>query len=201
MSLVHSEAFVGMRCRLYRRKDARIINAWVQYFRGSSIVVTTDDEFEGESSEHFYIEAFGSKVKACLDASFVKSLSVGGQDEENVRTAITLKVNGQIQVSHSDEPPRQLVEGMSVELEYGAMTFTALVRDISREGIGIISQEPWNVGMSVEIKIKSPLGPIQAEGEVKYVKPANGQYRIGIHIDRLSRLDDSRWRLLLGEAA
>lgn len=201
MSLVNSEAFVGMRCRLYRRKDARIINAWVQFFRGSSIVVTTDDEFEAESLEQYYIEAFGSKVKACLDASFVKSLSIGEKVDGRVRTAITLKVEGQVQISDSDEQPRQLVAGMTVELEFGAITFTAWVRDISREGIGIISDDPWDVGMPVEIKIKSPLGPIQAEGEVKYVKPTNGQYRIGIHIDRLSRLDDSRWRLLLGEAA
>ena len=201
MGLVNSEAFVGTRCRLYRKKDARIINAWVQYFRGNSIIVSINDEFECCNGEHYYVEAFGHKVKACLDTKLIKFAHEATAEDCGPRTTVTLRVEGQIQVADSVEQSRHLVEGMSVELKFGATLFNAVVRDVSKDGSGIVADEPWEVGLPVTLRIDSPLGRIEASGEVRYSKPAEGKFRIGIKLKELSRIDGSRWRRLLGLAA
>ncbi len=38
---------------MYRRKDAKIFNGWIQYFKGAALIVTTVDEFDCTEGDHF----------------------------------------------------------------------------------------------------------------------------------------------------
>ena len=201
MGLVNSEAFVGTRCRLYRKKDSRITNAWVQYYRGNSFIVSVVEEFDCDRGEQYYIEAFGQNVKVCLNTSLVKYSHVSMGEDCSPRTAVTFKVEGQVQVAASDEQSRHLVEGMAVGLEIGQECCEAVVRDVSANGIGIIADHQWDVGLSVVLRIDSALGPIRASGVIRYVIPADAKFRIVIQLNDLSRLDGSRWQRLLGISA
>jgi len=53
MGVVNFAVFLGARCRLYRRKDAKIFNGWIQYFKGAALIVTTVDEFDCTEGDHF----------------------------------------------------------------------------------------------------------------------------------------------------
>jgi hypothetical protein len=94
-----------------------------------------------------------------------------------------------------------MVDRMFATFKIGEMQFRAQVRDVSVKGIGLITDAQVSAGMEIDMKIGTSIGPVVAKGIVKHVREYRGKQRVGIELTGLSRLDGSRWRKLLGEAA
>jgi hypothetical protein len=197
---------VGTRCRLSRHKDAKFVNGWVQLFRGESLVVTTEDHLGSEPGDTFYVEAYGPKAKACMEAVLKNvDAEVSLQDEVEGQTVpltkLNLQLKGHLQVVDNAESSRVMVDRMFATFKVNDMQFRAQVRDVSVKGIGLITDAQVSQGMELEMKIGTSIGPVIAKGVVKHVRDYRGKFRVGIELTDLSRLDGSRWKKLLGEAA
>jgi hypothetical protein len=206
MGLVNTQLFVGTRCRLARHRDARFVNGWVQYFRGESLVVTTEDALGSEPGDTFFVEAFGPKAKACMEA-VLKAVDADASVYEQAEgqaaplAKLTLHLKGHLQVHDNAEASRVLVEGVYATVSVGGGSSKAEVRDISTTGIGLLLEVPVQKGDELDMTVDTMLGPIAAKGVVRHVRQYRGKYRAGVQLTGFSRLDGSRWRKLLGEAA
>lgn len=201
MGLVNSQVFIGTRCRLCRHKDARFINGWIEFFRGESLLVLTEDASGCEPGDHLFLEAYGHRVKGSADTTLV-AVSADDEGEENSGTTkLSLRLNETIRVTDHNEPSRVLVRGMGAEITFNGTAIRAKVRDVSVNGVGIVSEQEVPKGSEIGIVIGTAMGPIKAQGKVRHVRKANDEFRLGIELVQLSRLDGSRWRKLMGEAA
>jgi hypothetical protein len=206
MGLVNTQFFVGTRCRLSRHKDAKFVNGWVQFFKGESLVVTTEDHMGSEPGDTFYVEAYGPKAKACMDA-VLKTIDAEVSMQEEVEgqsvplTKLNMQLKGHLQVVDNAEASRVMVDRMFATFQVNDTQFRAQVRDVSVKGIGLITDAKVSAGMEIEMRIGTSIGPVVAKGMVKHVREYRGKYRVGIELTDLGRLDGSRWRKLLGEAA
>ena len=196
MGLVDPRFFVGTRCRLSRHKDAKFVNGWVEYFRGESLIVTTEDHMGSETGDKFYVEAYGSKAKACMNA-VLRSASA----EEGKPFKLSLQLEGHLQVVDNSEASRVLVDQMQAKVTYGGTTFIAKVRDVSIKGVGLVTDSEIAKGAQIALEMDTPVGPVTAQGIVKHVRADHGKFRVGVELQSFTRLDGSRWRKLLGEAA
>ncbi len=205
MGLVDLSVFLGARCRLYRRKDVKILNGWIQRLRGATLIVTTEDQFECAAGEQFYVEAAGPKVKACLDVVKTGEEDTGQDDAASPcgggARALRFEILGHVQLAQSDEQSRVLVSGMSAELSLGSLEIPAWVHDVSESGLGIVLEEPVASGMPVELQLNTPAGTVLCTGTVVYAKPCENGARIGVSLDEMSRIDGSRWSRLLAKVA
>ena len=197
--------FVGARCRLYRRKDAKILNGWILHFQGAMLIVSTDDQFECAAGEQFYVEAAGPDVKACLDVVMTGETDTSRDDPSSPcggrARAMSFQILDHVQLARSDEQSRLLVSGMSAELSFGSLKVPASVHDVSESGLGFVADEPLSSGMSVEVQLNTPAGPVFCTGIIAYVKPRGNGARVGVTLDEMSRIDGSRWRRLLADVA
>lgn len=187
--------FIGTRCRLSRHKDAKFVNGWVTLFKGESVCVATEDPLGSEPGDAFYLEAYGPKSKACAPA--VLRLIEPGEGEAK----LTFQLTGHVKVVDNAEPTRVLVNRMHADVSCSGSSFRAQVRDVSIKGVGLVTEQALSKGAEVEMTIGTSLGPIAAKGVVRHVREQNGKYRVGVELTGLSRLDGSRWKRLLGEAA
>ncbi len=206
MGLVNTQFFVGTRCRLSRHKDAKFVNGWVQYFRGESIVITAEDHLGSEPGDTFYVEAYGPKAKACMEAVLKQvdsdnTLSDEAEGQAIPLVKLTLQLKGHLQVVDNAEASRIMVDRMFASFELGGTVVRAQVRDVSVHGIGIITDAQLEKGAELELTIGTALGPVIGKGVVRHVREYRGKFRVGVELTSLSRLDGSRWKKLLGEAA
>jgi hypothetical protein len=204
--LVNTQFFVGTRCRLSRHRDAKFVSGWVQLFRGESLVVTTENALGSEPGDIFFVEAYGPKAKACMEAtlSLVETDSSPEdvvQGKEAALHRLSLQIKGHVQVVDHHESSRTLVSGVFATVTCARIESKAEVRDVSPKGLGLVMDQSVEKGADVALKIETSLGPIGATGVVRHVREANGKHRVGIELTNLQRLDASRWRKLVGEAA
>ncbi|MCH8977757.1 MAG: PilZ domain-containing protein [Armatimonadetes bacterium] len=205
MGLVDLSVFLGTRCRLFRRKDAKVFNGWIKHFRGAALIVTTDDQLECAAGEQFYVEVAGPRVKACLDVVKTGEADTGQDDHASPRggraRALKFQILGHVQLAQSDEQSRVLVSGMSAELSLGSIKVSAWVHDVSESGLGLVLEEPLASGVPVELQLHTPAGTVLCTGTVVYAKPCENGARIGVSLDEMSRIDGSRWSRLLADVA
>jgi hypothetical protein len=206
MGLVNTQFFVGTRCRLSRHKDAKFVNGWVQYFRGESIVVTAEDHLGSEPGDTFYVEAYGPKAKACMNAVLKivdadNTLSDEAEGQAVPLIKLTLQLKGHLQVVDNAEASRVMVDRMFATFKAAGVEFRAQIRDVSVHGIGLITDAKLATGTELELTIETALGPVVSKGVVRHVRDYRGKFRVGVELTQLSRLDGSRWKKLLGEAA
>jgi hypothetical protein len=203
MGLVNPQVFVGNRCRLCRHKDAKFVNGWVQYFRGESLIVTTEDTIGSEPGDKFYVEAYGAKIKACVNAT-LKGVAAPDKPEDGLPAEpakLTFLIYGHLQVVENGEASRVLVDQMYANVKVGELALKAKVRDVSIKGVGLIVEAELAKGAELTIELETPMGPVTCVGVVRHVRKERGKNRVGVELTGLSRLDGSRWRRLLGEAA
>ena len=203
MALVDLSAFLGARCRLYRRKDAKVLNGWIQHFKGATLIVTTEDQLECASGDQFYLEAAGSDRKACLDVIKAGEADTAQADAAAASSGRDLffQILGHVQLARSDEQSRVLVSGMSAELSFGAHKVPARVNDVSESGLGLVMDKPLPAGMPVELRLNTPAGTVFCTGTIAYAKPCENGTRVGVSLDEMSRIDGSRWRRLFADVA
>jgi hypothetical protein len=199
MGLVNTQVFIGTRCRLCRHKDARFINGWVQYFRGDSLLVQTEEGAGCEPGDAMYLEAYGPKVKGSAGAILV---AVGLPEGEASGSAkLSLRLNEPLKVSTHNEASRVLVSGMEAQVSAAGSTFNAKVRDVSANGVGLLTDQELAKDSEITIVLNTAMGPIKATGKVRHVRKSSEGFRTGVELVGLSRLDGSRWKKLTGEAA
>lgn len=200
MGLVNAQLFIGTRCRLCRHRDAKFVNGWIQFFRDESLVIATDDFQGSEPGDDFFIEAYGPKIKGSVNAT-ATSITRGQEAEGTTRAQLSLRLKEPIRISEHTEASRQLVTGMSADVKFEAVELTAKVRDVSLAGVGLVCEQSVAPGTELTLAIGTPVGTITANGIVRHVREVNGAFRVGVELVELSRLDGSRWRKLMGEAA
>ncbi len=197
MGLVNAQVFIGTRCRLCRHRDAKFVNGWIQYFKGESLVVSTEDAMGTEPGDEFFMEAYGPKVKGSAN-TLATTVSAAGS---NGKVQVSLRLVEPVKIAQHNEPTRILVEHMTAEVTYNGAKFMAKIRDVSLGGIGLLCDHEIAKGSQLDLGMNTQMGVISATGIVRHVRKQDEGFRIGVELQVLSRLDGSRWRKLMGEAA
>ena len=68
--------------------------------------------------------------------------------------------------------------------------------DGSSHGCAILSKEELKRGSLHTLELDTPYGVVKCNGEVRYCRPCTehpGNYRIGMRIDTMARIDHGRW--------
>ena len=169
-------------------------------------MVTTENPLGSEPGDTFYVEAYGPKAKACMEVA-LRLIEAETAPEDAVQGSgaayhrLSLQLNGHVQIVDHHESSRTLVSGVFATMTVSGVEMKAEVRDVSPKGLGLVTDRAVEKGAEVSLKIETSLGPIGATGVVRHVRESNGKHRVGIELTNLPRLDASRWRKLVGEAA
>ena len=146
-----------------------------------------------------YLEAYGPKVKGSAGAVWE---AIGlAEGETSGKAKLSLRLNEPLMVTTHNEASRVLVSGMEAQISASGSTFKAKVRDVSVNGVGLLTDQELAKDSEIVIVLNTALGPIKATGKVRHVRKSPEGFRTGIELVELSRLDGSRWKKLTGEAA
>jgi hypothetical protein len=178
-----------MRTRLQRIRDAKFFTGWVTEFDEHEVKVrlSTLDTFE--PGDHYLLEVFGPEVDAILQARVRMAF-----DNQAYFT-----VHGAVNYRPATENARIRVTGISGVLIFSDFEAEGKVVDISQNGIGMLVRKPLPQKSQMRIRLLTPKGEINAEGEVRYCRAetnGSGSYRIGIRLGLLGRLERARWHRL-----
>jgi hypothetical protein len=123
------------------------------------------------------------------------------EEQSSPLSRLTLQLQGHLQVVDNNEASRTLVEGMGATLVCQGVESKCQVRDVSIKGIGLLSDHELPKGAELALTVQTDVGTVSAKGVVRHVRAYRGKFRVGVELTTFSRLDASRWKKLIGEAA
>lgn len=186
-------AFLNTRVRFQRLSDAKFFAGWVKDFSAGGILVRTSPSAAVAVGEKFMFQVHGGDASAI----FKGTLTIAGADE------LCFSIVEQIKYLGVNEAVRLLVDGMSGVIETSGGPIEMLVVDVSSKGLGLVCHTQLERGTEYNMHLDCAQGPVSCVGEIRYCKAdASGQYRIGVLLKEMNRVDQARWqRLILPEAA
>jgi hypothetical protein len=185
------KSFINTRARFQRLQDAKFFAGWVRDFNASAIIVNLSTESLLEPGEHFMFEVHGHDAVAI----FPGVLSMVNADE------YLFEIPQPLRLTSPNEEARVYVEDVSGILKGETMEVDVLVVDVSRRGAGVLAPLPLTAGEKVVLSLDTAQGPVECTGEVRYCRPdtkAWGQYRAGLLLDDMGRIEKARWARLVG---
>lgn len=188
-------SFVNTRVRFQRLSDAKFFAGWVRDFSTADVLVRVKGELPVRVGDMFMFQVHGNGASAI----FRGTLSV--VNSEN----LSFSIPEPIKFLAANEEMRVTLEGITGSVTTKDTVLDAVVMDVSSKGIGLLVPESLPRGSDIQIKLDTAQGSVDCSGEVRYSKPdpmVPSQYRIGVQLYPLSRIDQARWnRLLRPEAA
>jgi hypothetical protein len=190
LKTVVKKTLANTRARFQRLSDAKLFSGWVRTFDNDSIIVVSNNDTQCKPGDEFVFQVYGpGKVflfRGLLEAQYGRELS--------------LKVSSTVQQTAAKEEMRLLTDGVSGTLIGEGQEVEVMVLDISAGGAGVVTAFYLSKDTPVELHLASPAGPIAVKGEVKNCREAEGmrsQYRVGISITPVTRIDSARWNQML----
>jgi len=176
------------RCRLQGLNDAQMYTGWVQKMEGGIITVTSTSPKNPNVGDFLYIE-----VDAPLSVVTFVAYVLNYQG-----TKFDLKVSSDVEERPLKTESRLLVPPFEGVLKQGDLSITFTVSDVSENGVGFFSSDPFYNGKCLAI-MKSEQGAIRADGEIRYVRTETpgSAYRGGIKILTMDRVSRARWSRVL----
>lgn len=74
---------------------------------------------------------------------------------------------------------------------------TVSVIDVGVNGLGIITEASYDSDTLVELRLNTNLGDIEMVCKVVYSRFEEGGFRTGLQVEKIGRIDQARWNLLL----
>jgi len=180
----------GTRCRLQRLRDLRFFAGWIRKASAHKLDVELSDG-SVEVGDQFQFEA---AIELGLVRFTCDCIALAADH-------VTLGNAGEAHFGTPGQEPRYrasnltaLVSGFDLEVECDVV-------DLSISGIGIEVLDPMPRFATVRIVVNGPYGSIKCKGMVRYCRPADGGYRVGLQIEFEDRLANAMWMRLLNRAS
>lgn len=210
MSRISPHDFVGTRARFQRLRDAKLFTGWIEDFKDNIVTISTNTNHAVQIGDEFRFEGFGPQVAVVFNA---KLESIGELDlatqglittvegtnariVEAKRVKLELFVSSPVRFSASTENLRMQADNTSTVLSFPGGQVAGFTIDIAKQGIGFICQKPLKAQQLVHVRIETKIGPIDAEGCVRYCVPDKdrvGMLRVGVMFTDMDRVNKPRW--------
>ena len=172
--------FQGTRSRLVRESDQKEFYGWVVE-TGTELIITIDGDIPSENER---LEVFlGSKAGSC---SFITTI---GRIDGN-RCAFAWPEL--IRIGDPNPEARRKSERVTGKIE-----FPVEVMDLAPGGMGLLTDFRLETGAQIELRLSTDYGELCLSGTVVYCRPEDTQFRIGLKLQELSRLNQARWDQVL----
>lgn len=206
------QSFVNTRARFQRLEDAKLFSGWITGLTAKSAVVTVTQPSDLRPGQHFLFHVFGPELTAVFEARFeVQSgnlLAFGLQSPIKTRAGsedMRLRIHGTRARLYSAPLPQDEFEEMSLgksgESDPGIELGAAQVVDVSSRGVGIVGPIKFVKGDRLRVVLETPWGDTECLAEVKYSKSEGKNYRVGLAITEIDRLNHGRFSRLLQSVA
>lgn len=187
------KGFINTRARFQRISDAKFFAGWVRDFNISSIIVALSTDAELCPGDRFMFEVHGHHA----GASFPAELMVVSGEE------YLFSIPQQLRLTTPREEARVFVNEIAGIIQGDLVEVDILVIDVSQKGAGVLAPTPLTVGEKVMLSVETEQGSVQCAGEVRYCRAdkAWGQYRAGLLLDDMGRVERAKWAKLVGGSA
>lgn len=179
-------SFLGTRARFQRLTDAKFFSGWVRDLTNGDVRLAVKGEIAVTPGEPFVVQLFGKGQTAILKCKL--TMVVGDQ--------LGFIITSPAKIMASTENARTATQGMKAMVTSGDQQIEAAVLDVSATGVGLLMPNSLERGTTIMLQMDSPSGVVAATGEVRYSRqdPNYGdQYRTGIQLKELGRVDQARW--------
>ncbi|HLK13825.1 MAG TPA: PilZ domain-containing protein [Fimbriimonadaceae bacterium] len=183
--------FIQTRARLQRLGDMKFFTGWVEAInhaqvririKGTKAVIARGDRFS--------VEVAGKEQTA----AFI------GEVTEIAGPAIELILPRGLALLPKKENARVSMFGVKGRILFEGSEYAVTVMDISESGIGVVSNSNLERGTNVDFEVFTPIGSVHGTGEVRYCRAdpdTPNQFRAGILVSSLDRIERARWNQLL----
>lgn len=188
-----SDAFLNTRARMQRVSDAKFFNGWVGGFLGSHLSMKMSPHSPLEIGDRVFVTICSATCSATFQAIAVAHSSL----------ETTLQLETQPNYGPALEDVRYCCDATGGALIVGARRHTLQIGDISEKGLGGYVDAEVPRGTQVGFEIEGIYGKVGGLAEVRYCRAAPGEtnYRIGLLITQVGRIDQARWTRMLGAQA
>lgn len=176
----------GMRARITRLSDAKMMTGWIQAVSGSVVTATADMKFPVAVGEAMLLEVHAAGSNVMLK---------GNLTESNNGSLHFIIVGPPLQVQ-SNEAIRVAVEGMTCTVRNDGVPVQGCVLDIGPQGIGIELPVELTKGDLIEVTVPSMSGDIVCKAEVRYCRkpsPDSPIFRVGLLLKLDDRVSKAKW--------
>ncbi len=186
-------AFIGAGARITRHGDGGLLAGWVLQMEESDIVIQSDAISDLSPDDTVSIEVFGFEHHLLYEARM----------KERYDTHFSFEILNEQPIKAAREDHRIVVQGMEITIPVdGEDTIVGFVVDVSANGLMFSSPEFFPQGSRVELTVRTEFGPVKTDAEIRYCKPMeDGNYRVGVLIYEMGRIERGRWKRIVDEAA
>ena len=183
--------FIQTRARLQRISDMKFFTGWVEAINHSQVRIRLKaSKTTVARGDRFSVEVAGKEQTAV----FI------GDVGEVVGSMIDLALPRGIALLPKKENARVSMFGVRGRLLFEGSEYSVTMVDISDNGLGVLTPSNLERGIVVEFEISTPTGEVRGSGEVRYCRAdpdAPNQFRAGIQVSVLDRIERARWNQLL----
>jgi hypothetical protein len=186
--------FRNVRVRLHRRNSDKWLAGWVTHLARDEARVRLWSHIPFDVNEPVAGECYGQGTVARFN----------GRVFAQANLDIAVSLIGSISYAPSEETPRIFASGLHGHLEGHRGAAAIQVLDVSPLSLGVLADGGFDSGDRLTLAMPTEMGPVVAKVSVANCREdsnAPGQFRIGLHIDDMARLDRARWGRLVAERA
>lgn len=187
------KGFINTRARFQRISDAKFFAGWVRDFNASSIIVALSTDAGLHPGDKFIFEVHGQRAGATFPAEL---MVISGEE-------YLFSIPQQLRLTTPREEARVFVKDIAGILQGDLVEVDVVVLDVSQRGAGVLAPTPLTVGDKVTLTVETAQGSVNCTGEVRYCRAdkAWGQYRAGLLLDEMGRVERAKWAKLVGGSA
>jgi hypothetical protein len=186
--------FIQTRARLQRIGDMKFFTGWVEAINHAQVRIrlksTKAVVLRGEK---FSVEVAGKEQTA----AFI------GEVDEVAGNVIELMLPRGMALLPKKENARVSMFGIRGRVMFEGSEYAVTLVDVSESGLGVLSTANLERGTVVEFEVFTPMGSVSGSGEVRYCRAepeSPNQFRAGIQVSTLDRIERARWNQLLNSA-
>jgi hypothetical protein len=180
----------GTRCRLQRLRDLRFFAGWIRKASAQKLEVELVDG-SVEVGDQFQFEA---AIELGLVRFTCDCIELSDQ-------FATLGNAGEVHFGTPGQEPRYRSSTLTAKLTGFDFAVECDVVDLSISGLGIEVPDPMPRFATVKVTVDGPYGSVKCKGMVRYCRPAEDGYRVGLQIEFEDRLSNAMWMRLLNRAS
>jgi hypothetical protein len=183
---------VNARGRIQRLKDAQFISFWVAGIDEEGLILELAETTSVEPGDLCLVEING----------FERTAVCRGMMMTCADTLWTLQFHEQIRFVTQREPARYRVQDQTANVGVLGFNCEVPILDVAQDGFAIASPFPIEKGTVLDNEIPIKGERLLCQGDSRYCRSLpddNSQFRVGIVLRELTRLDHVRWNKLLNE--
>jgi hypothetical protein len=187
--------YLQTRARLQRLSDMKFFSGWVESMENTEVRIRLKpSKAVVGRGDQFSVEVAGKTQTAVF---------IGEVSEVN-SSVVVLDLPRGVAFLPKKENARVSMFGYRGRLIFEGCEYQFTLVDVSENGLGLVVSGEIERGATIQFEVFTPLGQIEGEGEVRYCRTDTenaNQFRVGILMQELGRIERARWNHLLDAGA